>query len=380
SLFSAANAAGAVGLLWLSAISGGGPAAAGGIIGAALLAFVVAGPVGALAVAHGSRRHLLLAASVTGAASLAAVAVAGASPGTAWLIGAAIALGLARALYDATATDILQQLVDPTRVLDAMRDLTRRFGRGQALGLAAALSAGFIAGPRGVILAAAALALAAAAMVTGHGARIDLRPEGSVPAHVAMARAVRVIRHRPTLRRSVTGGAAAVAMGSALSALLILWLRDGVGLRGSLIPTLILGFMVVRLARPALLAMALRVPGRVLVALALGLQAGTAVAAHGASGIAGAAGAYALSLASGALLATLILQAHRRAAPRAVAPGVGAVCGMAWALAAAAGAAGAAVLATGLGIGQAYLVLGALAAGGAALTITPLALRPLHRS
>jgi hypothetical protein len=212
-------------------------------------------------------------------------------------------------------------------------------------------------------------------LAAGHRERIDLRPDGAVPLHRAIrAGAALLVRDR-LLRRAVAGGAVSVAIGAALSAMLVLWLRDGVGLRGSLVPALALGLLAVRLARPALIRAAARIGGRALVAGALTIQALAALTAHLAGGAGAAAMAFALSIASGAFLATLITRAHRGAAPAAVAPGVAVVCGAAWALAAAAGAVAGGGLALTVGLGETYLFLAAAALAAVAATLAPM-LRP----
>ena len=242
------------------------------------------------------------------------------------------AVGCARAAFDAAAADILQQLVPPGRKHDAMRDLTRRYGAGYALGSAGTLGAGLLAGPGAAVLLAACCATAGAAQALRHGWQIDLRPDGAVPLHRALRAGARLAWRDRALRPAVLGGAVGVGIGGALSAILILWLRDGVGLRGSLVPTLALGLVLVRVARPAVVRGAQRIGSRALVVTALGIQAAAAVTAHEASGMPAAAAAFALSLASGAFLATLIMRAHRRAAPADVAPAVAAVCGAVWGL------------------------------------------------
>jgi hypothetical protein len=225
------------------------------------------------------------------------------------------------------------------------------------------------------VLVAAGAAAAGALLAVGHGSRIDLRPDGAVPLHRAIrAGAVLAARDR-RLRRAVAGGAVSVAIGAALSAMLVLWLRDGVGLRGSLIPALALGLLAVRLARPLLVRAAAGVGSRGLVAVALTIQASAALTANAAGGAATAAAAFALSIASGAFLATLITRAHRGAAPPAVAPGVAVVCGAAWALAAATGVVAGGALALTVGLGDTYLVLAAAALAAVAATLAPV-LRP----
>jgi hypothetical protein len=222
------------------------------------------------------------------------------------------------------------------------------------------------------VCAAVVAAAAGAVLAAGHGPSIDLRPAGAVPLHRAIRAGVALVARDGRLRSAVAGGAVSIAIGGALSAMLVLWLRDGVGLRGSLIPALGLGLILVRLARPVLHRSAARIGSRALVATALTIQALAALAAHSAAGATLAAGAFALSLASGAFLATLITRAHRGAAPTVVAPGVAVVCGAAWALAAAGGAVVGAGLALTLGLADTYLVLAAVAVAAIAATLAPI--------
>jgi hypothetical protein len=374
-LFATAQAAGTIGVVWLSATRGGGPAAAALIVAAGLAPLAVGTAPAALLVAHVSRRVLLRVAQLSAAVALGAVIVTPGGTNPLAMAGALALVGAARAVFDATAADVLQQLVAPDRTHDAMGDLTRRFAVGQASGLAVALAAGLIAGPAAAVLVAAGAAAAGALLAAGHGSRIDLRPDGAVPLHRAIrAGAVLAARDRG-LRRTVAGGAVSVAIGAALSAMLVLWLRDGVGLRGSLVPALALGLLAVRLARPLLVRAASRVGSRGLVAVALTIQAAAALTADAAGGATAAAAAFALSIASGAFLATLITRAHRGAAPSAFAPGIAVVCGAAWALAAAAGAVAGGGLALTVGLDDTYPVRAAAAAAAAAATLAP-ALRP----
>jgi hypothetical protein len=326
-------------------------------------------------VAHVSRRALLWASQMSAAAALVAVIATPAGMSPLAMAGALAVVGTARAVFDATAADVLQQLVPPDRTHDAMGDLTRRFGVGQVLGLAGALVAGLAAGPLAAVLVAVGAATAGAALALGHGLRIDLRPADAVPLHRAVRAGATLVAHDHRLRGALMGGAVSVAIGAALSAILVLWLRDGVGLRGSLIPALGLGLLLVRLSRPLLTRGAARIGARALVAVALSIQALAALAAHAAGGATLAAAAFALSLASGAFLATLITRAHRGAAPTSVAPGVAVVCGAAWALAAAGGAAAGGALGLTLGLEDTYLVLAAAALAAVAGTLAPV-LRP----
>jgi hypothetical protein len=151
---------------------------------------------------------------------------------------------------------------------------------------------------------------------------------------------------------------------------LIVWLRDGVGLRGELVPALLGGFAAMRIGRPLVLRLAARArPGTVLT-VALAVQASASLAAYSAHGSLGAASAYALSLAAGAFLGILVNRALSVSSPSGLAPAVGMASGAVWALAACAGAGAGAGLAAGLGLAETHLVLAALAILGAVAVAT----------
>lgn len=377
--FSAAQTAGTIGLVWLSAAEGGGPLAAALIIAASVVPVALGAAPAAWLVARVSRRRLLWASQMVAAVALLCALLLGPVLGAAAMVAAIAVVGTARSAFDAAAADVLAQLVDRRRTHQAMRDLTRRFGMGQALGLAGLLAVGLIGGPQAAVALAAVLAGAGTVLALGHDEAIDLRPDGAMPLHRGLRTGAALVVRDPRLRAAVGAGAVSVAIGGALSACLILWLRDGVGLRGTLVPSLIAGLVAVRLARPVLSRVAARVSSRTLILAALGIQAGAAWAAHAADGAAVAAAAYALSLASGAFLATLITRAHARVAAPVVAPGVAQACGAAWALAAAVGASVGATLAITLGMANTYLVLTVLALAAAVAVAAPLALRRRER-
>lgn len=373
--FSAVQAAGTIGLVWLSATEGGGPLAAALIIAASVLPVALGAAPAAWLVAHASRRTLLWTAQLAALVALIGAAVVGADHGAAPLVAAIAVVGSARAVFDAVSGDVLSQLVAHQRTHEAMRDLTRRFGLGQVIGLAGTMVTGLLGGPIAAVWLAVALAAVGTVLALGHDEVIDLRPEGATPLHHGLRAGAALLWREPQLRAAVGGGAVSVAIGAALSACLILWLRDGVGLRGTLVPTLMVGLLLVRIARPVLVRVARRVSSRTLAFTALGIQAGAALVAHEAGGMFSASAAYALSLASGAFLATLITRAHTRAAPPVVAPAVAQACSAAWALAAAAGATVGAVLAVTVGMADAYLVLAAVALGAAAVAVAPAVMR-----
>lgn len=365
-----------VGLVWLSATLGGGPLEAAAIIAASLVPLVLGPASFTLLIARCSRRLLMTAAQGSACIALVVAGVGGRHAGVGLLVGAMLVVGVARALFDATAADILHQLVPLERTHDAMRALTQRFGTGQAVGIAGLLLSGLVAGPLGGIAVAALAAGVGSALTWGHHPDIDLRSPGVEPLHRAVRRGARLAVADPHLRAAVGGGAVGVATGSALSAVLILWLRDGVGLRGALVPALILGWVTIRLARPVLMRLAQRARPRTLAVAALAIQGTAAIAAFAATGLPGAALAYALSLGAGAFLATLITRARTRYVEPAMAPGVGLACGAAWALAAVIGALSGAIAAVTLGMAGTYLALAVFAAGAAVCTGLPRALRP----
>jgi hypothetical protein len=374
-LFAAAQAAATVGLVWLAVTLGGGPGAAAAVLAAGLVGLALGTAPAVWIGARAPRRTLLWSSQAAAGLALAAAAWTVPWAGIAALGVAAALLGLARAGFDGAATDVLHQLVAPERQHDACRDLTARFGAGQALGLAGALLAGLEAGPRGAVLLGALLAGAGAAAAARHHPDIDLRAPGRPSLARALAEGALLAAGDRLLRRTLVAGAAAVALGGAQAAVLIVWLRDGVGLRGALVPALLIGLLALRLGRPAVARLAARARPRAVLAMALGAQAAGSLAAHGADGYAGGASAYALSLTAGALLGALVNRARHAAAPGDLAPAVGLVAGAAWAVAAGIGAALGAILAGALGLADLQLVLAALAAAGALASAVPAARR-----
>ena len=213
-------------------------------------------------------------------------------------------------------------------------------------------------------------------MAVRHHPDIDLRPQPA-PLSRTLAAAVRVVADDRLLRRIVLTGAWSTAVGAAQAAVLIVWLRDDVGLRGALVPALLAGFVAMRIGRPLVLRLAGRArPGTVLTT-ALAVQAAASLAAYSTHGSLGAASAYALSLAAGASLGILVNRALAASSPPDLAPAVGLASGAAWALAACAGAAAGACLAAGLGLAGTHLVLAALAILGAVAVATRAAAQAL---
>ncbi len=372
-LFAAAQAGGAVALVWLAVMLGGGPAAAAGVLAAGLAALALGTAPAAWAAARAPRRTLLWASQ-----GLAAVALGGAAAAAPWAgiaaltVGAAL-LGASRAAFDAAATDVLHQLVAPARQHDACRDLTARFTAGQALGLAGALIAGYELGPAAAVIAAAGLAAAGAVVAARHHPDIDLRAPGKPPLARALVRGARLAAGDPLLRATLSAGAVAIAIGGAQAAVLIVWLRDGVGLRGALVPALLAGLVALRLGQPLVVRLAARARSGAVLATALAAQSAGSLAAYAADGWRGAACAYALTLAAGALLGALVNRARAGAAPPELAPAVGLAAGAAWAVAAGAGAALGAVLALVLGLAGLHLLLAAIAAAAALAAAAPAA-------
>jgi len=364
-LFAAAWAGGTIGGLWLAVSIGGGPAGAAAVLAASLLPLALGAPLAARLAARANRRTLLWSAPAAAAVVLLACD-AGASALGVWpIVACAALLGVARAVFDGATADILHQLTAPQRRLDACRDLTARFGAGHAAGLAGLLLVGLVAGPRGAVLLAAALAGAGAAIAGRHHPDLDMRVAGSPPLDHALGAGVRMVAGDRLLRRTLAVGGWGMAIATAQATILIVWLHDGVGLRGALVPALLAGFVAVRLGRPLVLRLAGRARAWSLLSLAFGVQAAAALAAYSADGSLDGAVAYALSLAAGAFLGILVTRSLRIAAPADLAPAVGLVAGAVWALAACAGAAVAAALATGLGLADTHLVLAALALTGA---------------
>jgi predicted MFS family arabinose efflux permease len=362
-LFAAAVAAASVGGIWLSAMGAGAAGAAAAIV-AGLAPTAVATPLAAWAAGRVSRRAVLRGAPMVLAAAVLAGEVASPEIGVGAVVACVAVIGAARAAFDGATADLLHQLTAPGRRLDACGDLTARFGGGSAAGLAGALLVGLVAGPHGAIALGGVLAAVASLVATRHHPDIDLRPEGQ-PLWRALGAAVRLVADDRPLRRILVTGAWSTAVGAAQAAVLIVWLRDDVGLRGALVPALLGGFVAMRIGRPLVLRLAGSArPGSVLT-MALAVQASASLAAYSAHGSLGAASAYALSLAAGAFLGILVNRALRASSPPELAPAVGLASGAAWALAACVGAGAGAGLAAGLGLAETHLVLAALAILGA---------------
>jgi predicted MFS family arabinose efflux permease len=355
---------------------GGGPVAAAAVLAAGVLPLALAAPSAARLAARASRRTLLWGAQAAAAAALLACDAGAARLGVWSVVGCAALLGLARAVFDGATADVLQHLTAPQRRREACRDLTARFGAGHAAGVAGLLLVGLVAGPHGAVLLAAGLAAAGAVIAGRHHPDLDLRVAESPSLDRAARDGLRLVARDRLLRSILVAGGCGVAVGTAQATILIVWLRDGVGLRGALVPALLAGFAAMRLGRPLVARLAARVRPWSLLWMALGVQAAASLAAYSADGTVGGAAAYALSLAAGAFLGILVTRGLRIAAPAELAPAVGFVAGAVWALAASAGAALAAGLTMGLGVGDTHLVLAALALVGAvALTLWAAAIR-----
>jgi hypothetical protein len=378
-LFAAAQTGGAVALVWLAVTLGGGAPAAAGVIATGLTALALGTAPAAWIAARAPRRTLLWGAQAAAAAALAGGAAAAPWAGVAALTAGAALLGAARAAFDAAAADVLHQLVAPERQHDACRDLTARFAAGQVLGLAGVLIAGWDLGPRAAVLVAAGLAGAGALAAARHHPDIDLRTPGRPSLARALARGAGLAARHPLLRATLAAGALAVALGGAQAAVLIVWLHDGVGLRGALVPTLLAGLIALRLGMPLVGRLAARArPGAVLAA-ALAAQSAGALAARSADGWAGSAVAYALTLAAGALVGALANRVRAAAAPPELAPAVGLAGGAAWAVAAGAGAAAGAALAGAVGLAALHLWLATTAGAAALAAAAALARTPRRR-
>lgn len=362
-LFAAALAAVTIGGIWLAATAAGAAGAAAAIV-AGLLPTALATPLAAWAAGRLPRRAVLLAAPAVLAGAALASELLGPIAGAAAVVACAALVGAARVAFDAAAADLLHQLTAPERRVEACGDLTARFGRGSAAGLAGALLVGLVAGPLGALALGGVVAAIAAAIAARHHPDLDLRP-AQVPLVRTFGGSLRgVVAIRP-LRRTLAIGAVATAVGAAQAAVLIAWLTDGVGLRGALVPALLAGLVAARLGRPLVVRLAARTRSATVLTLVLAIQAAASLAAHGAHGSAGAAGAYALSLAAGAFLGVLVTRVLRASAPAELAPAVGLVAGSAWALAACAGACAGAALTAAIGLGDTHLVLAAVAIAGA---------------
>ena len=362
-LFAAAVAAATVGGIWLAAMGAGAAGAAAAIV-AGLAPTAVATPLAAWAAGRVSRRALLSGAPLVLAAAVLACELASPEVGVGAVVACVAVVGAARATFDGVTADVLHHLTHPGRRIMAHADLTARFGGGTAAGLAGALLVGLLAGPHGAVALGGVLAAAASLVAVHHHPDIDLRPQGP-PLWRSLAAAARVVADDRLLRRIVVTGAWSTAVGAAQATVLIVWLRDGVGLRGALVPALLTGFVAMRLGRPLVLRLAGRARPGTALTTALAVQASASLAAYSAHGSLGAASAYALSLAAGASLGILVNRALAAASPPELAPAVGLASGAAWALAACAGAAAGACLAAGLGLAGTHLALAALAILGA---------------
>ncbi len=361
----AALAAGSIGALWLTISLGGGPAGAAAVIVAGIAPLAVTTPLAAWIAGRIPRRTLLWGAPAAAAAALAVCDLTVDAIGIGAVVGCVVVVGAARAVFDSATTDVLHHLVAPERRAAATHGLTASFGTGSALGAAGALGSGLLAGPRAAIVLAAVLAAVAALVAGRHHPDLDLRIAGQPLLGPALRRAVLIVAGDPLLRSVIMGGALSVAVGAAQAAVLIVWLRDGVGLRGALVPALLAGFAAVSLGRPLVRRLAERVRLGTVLSLALGVQAAAALAAYGARGTLTAAGAYALSLAAAAFLGILATRALRIAAAHDLAPAVGLASGAAWALASSLGAASGAALALGIGLADTHLLIAAVALAGA---------------
>ena len=364
-LFAAALAAGTIGAVWLAATMGAGSAGAAAVIVAGLAPIAVAAPLAAWVVARVPRRTLLWGAPAAASAALLACDLAADALGVGVVVAGTLVVGTARAAFDGATADALHHLVTPERRADATRNLTARFGAGSALGVAASLIAGLPAGPHGAIVAAALLGAAGAVVAVRHHPDLDLRIDDQPAPVAALGAAARMIATDRLLRRVLATGAWSTAIGAAQTAVLIVWLKDGVGLRGALVPALMAGFVAVRLSRPLVRSIAARVGLASVLVMALGVQAAASLVAYGVRDTIGAAAAYALSLAAAAFLGILVTRALRAAAPRDLAPAVGLAAGAAWALAACVGAGAGALLALGVGMAATHLVLATIALAGA---------------
>ena len=368
-LFAAAWAAAAIGTAWLAVRLGGGAIGAAAVVAAGLVPLALGAPVAARLAARVNRRTLLWGSQAAAAAALVACDLAAPAAGLAAPVACAALIGAARAVFDAATTDVLQHLTAPQRRRDACRDLTARFGAGHAAGVAGALVVGLAAGPRGALLLAALVALAGGAVAGRHHPDLDLRVPDAPPPHRAFVAALRYLAGDRLLRRTLSAGAWAAAIGAAQGCVLIAWLSGDVGLRGALVPALLAGFVAVRLGRPLVVRAASGRRTWSALSAALAVQAAASLAAYSADGSVGAAAAYGLGLAAAAALGIVVTRALQVAAPPELAPAVGQAAGAAWALAACVGAGLAAGLALGVGLAETHLVLAALAlAGATALT------------
>lgn len=360
-LFAAALTAGTIGAVWLAATMGAGTAGAAAVIVAGLAPVAVAAPLAAWVVGRVPRRTILWGAPTVAAVALLAADLGADAVGVALLVAATLLVGMARAAFDGATADVLHQLVTPERRADATGDLTARFGAGSALGVAAALAVGLLAGPHGALAAGTLLAAAAGMVALRHHPDLDMRMHDQPVLGPALAAAARMVARDRLLRRVLATGAWSTAVGAAQTAVLIVWLKDGVGLRGALVPALMAGFVAVRLSRPLVRRLAARSGLASVLVMALGVQGAASLVAYTARGTLGGAAAYALSLAAATFLGVMVTRALRIAAPPDLTPAVGLAAGSVWALAACAGAGGGALLVVGVGLAATHLVLAAVA-------------------
>ena len=363
--FAAAWAATAIGCAWLAVQLGAGALGAAATLAAGLAPLALGAPLAARLAARAPRRTLLWTSQAAAAAALLAADLLVPALGAGAAVMCAAAVGAARAVFDAATTDALQHLTAAERRRDACRDLTARFGAGNAAGVAAALVAGLAGGPRFVLLLAAGLAAAGAALAGRHHPDLDLRVPGAPPPHRALLAAVRALVATPALRGVLAGGALATAVGAAQGAVLIAWFTLDVGLRGALLPALLAGFVAARAARPLIVRATARCRTPFALALAFGVQAAASLTAYTADGSAAAAAAYGLGLAAAVVLGVMVTRALQAAAPPTLEPAAGQAAGAAWALAACAGAGLAAYLTSTVGLADTHLVLAGLALAGA---------------
>ncbi len=215
------------------------------------------------------------------------------------------------------------------------------------------------------MIAAAGLAATGAVVAGRHHPDIGLRAPGKASLARALVGGARLAAGHPLLRATLSAGAVAIAIGGAQAAVLIVWLRDGVGLRGALVPALLAGLVALRLGLPLVARLARRARSGAVLATALAAQAAGSLAAHAADGWRGAAAAYALTLTAGTLFGALVNRVRAAATPPELAPAVGLAAGAVWAVAAGVGAAAGAVLAAWSGSASCTSARGDRRGGGA---------------
>lgn len=365
-LVAAALTAGSIGAVWLAVTLGTGPVGAAAVIVAGVAPLALGAPLAAALAARVPRRTLLWGSPAVAAAALITCDLTTGALGLPAVVACVFVVGAARAVFDSATTDVLHHLVAPERRADAAQGLTTSFGAGSALGVAGALGVGLVAGPHGAIAVAALLAAGGALVAARHHPDLDMRTDDGPPLDLALRQAALIVAGDRLLRRVLLAGSLSAAVGAAQAAVLIVWLKDGVGLRGALVPALAAGFVAVRLGRPLVRRVTARARLSSVLAMALAVQAAAALTAYGARGTFTAAAAYALSLAAAAFLGILVTRALRIAASHDLAPAVGMAAGAVWALAAGVGAIAGAALALGVGLASTHLVLAAVALAGAA--------------